>query len=58
VIESFRSADTRRLFGTGKSKRFGAILTVATCKLTQLAESPQIPPCAWHVTSVVMPARG
>jgi proteic killer suppression protein len=36
VIKSFRSADTRRLFETGKSKRFGAILIVATRKLTQL----------------------
>ena len=36
MIKSFRSADTRRLFETGKSKRFGAILAVATRKLTQL----------------------
>ena len=36
MIKGFRSADTRALFETGKSKRFGAILTVATRKLTQL----------------------
>jgi toxin HigB-1 len=36
VIKSFRSGDTRTLFETGKSKRFGAIITVATRKLTQL----------------------
>ena len=36
MITSFRSTDTRKLFETGKSKRFGAILTVATRKLTQL----------------------
>ena len=36
VIKSFRSADTQALFETGTSKRFGAILRVATRKLTQL----------------------
>jgi proteic killer suppression protein len=36
VLKSFRSADTRVLFETGTSKRFGAILKVATRKLTQL----------------------
>jgi proteic killer suppression protein len=36
VIRSFRSADTRALFETGKSKRFGGIITVATRTLTQL----------------------
>jgi toxin HigB-1 len=36
VIKSFRSAATRTLFETGKSKRFGAISTVATRRLTQL----------------------
>jgi len=36
VIKSFRSTETRMLFETGKSKRFSAILTVATRKLTQL----------------------
>jgi toxin HigB-1 len=36
VITSFRSTDTQALFETGKSKRFGAIITVATRKLTQL----------------------
>jgi proteic killer suppression protein len=36
VIQGFRCADTRALFETGKSKRFGAILAVATRKLTQL----------------------
>ncbi|MSO83506.1 MAG: plasmid maintenance system killer protein [Acidobacteria bacterium] len=37
MIKGFRSADTRALFETGKSKRFGAIIAVATRKLTQLA---------------------
>jgi proteic killer suppression protein len=36
VIRSFRCAETRALFETGKSKRFGGILKVATRKLTQL----------------------
>jgi proteic killer suppression protein len=36
VIKSFRSADTRTLFETGKARRFGAVVTVATRKLTQL----------------------
>ena len=36
MIKSFRSTDTWRLFETGKSKRFGAILAVATRNVTQL----------------------
>ena len=36
MIKSFRSADTQALFETGRSKRFGAIIKVATRKLTQL----------------------
>jgi proteic killer suppression protein len=36
VIKSFRCQDTRKLFETGKSARFGSILKVATRKLTQL----------------------
>lgn len=36
MIKSFGSAETQALFETGKSKRFGAVLTVATRKLTQL----------------------
>jgi toxin HigB-1 len=36
VIKSFRCEDTRKLFETGKSARFGSILKVATRKLIQL----------------------
>ena len=36
MIQSFRCADTQSLFETGKSRRFGAFLTVATRKLQQL----------------------
>ena len=36
MIKSFKGADTRELFETGKSARFGSILKVATRKLTQL----------------------
>jgi proteic killer suppression protein len=36
VIKGCHCAETQALFETGKSKRFGAILKVATRKLTQL----------------------
>jgi len=36
VIKSFRCADTQKLFETGKSRRWVAIKSVATRKLTQL----------------------
>ena len=36
MIKSFKCEDTRTLFETGKSARFGSILKVATRKLTQL----------------------
>jgi proteic killer suppression protein len=36
VIRSFRSADTRALFETGKCKQFSGIAKVATRKLAQL----------------------
>lgn len=36
MIKSFKCDDTRKLFETGKSARFGSILKVATRKLTQL----------------------
>ena len=36
MIRGFRCADTLALYETGKSKRFGAVLKVATRKLTQL----------------------
>lgn len=36
MIKSFKCEDTAALFQNGKSKRFGAILKVATRKLTQL----------------------
>ena len=37
MIQSFRCADTRALFETGKSRRFANIREVAERKLTQLA---------------------
>lgn len=36
MIRSFKCGDTRKLFETGKSARFAAILKVATRKLIQL----------------------
>jgi proteic killer suppression protein len=36
VIKSFKCADTRKLFETGNSARFGSIVKVATRKLIQL----------------------
>jgi proteic killer suppression protein len=36
VIKSFRCADTKELFTTGRSQRFGTILAVAARKLVQL----------------------
>lgn len=36
MIKSFKYSDTRKLFETGKSKRFSSIIKVATRKLTQL----------------------
>jgi proteic killer suppression protein len=36
VIKSFKCPDTRKLFETGKSTRFGSIVKVAARKLTQL----------------------
>jgi toxin HigB-1 len=36
VIKSFKCDDTRKLFESGKSARFGSILKVATRKLAQL----------------------
>lgn len=36
MIKSFRCADTRALFETGKSRRFSAIIKVAERKLVQL----------------------
>ena len=36
MIKSLKCADTRKLFETGKSKRFGSIAKVATRKLAQL----------------------
>lgn len=42
MIRSFRSADTRRLFETGKSRRFSRILRVATRKLTQLDNAAEL----------------
>ena len=36
MIRGFHCPDTQALFETGKSRRFGAVVTVATRKLTQL----------------------
>ncbi|MEJ0005373.1 MAG: hypothetical protein WDM77_03045 [Steroidobacteraceae bacterium] len=36
MIKSFKCTQTQKLFETGKSKKFGAIATVATRKLAQL----------------------
>ena len=36
MIKSFKCSDTRKLFETGRSRRFGSIAKVATRKLTQL----------------------
>jgi len=36
MIKSFRSDETRKLFETGRSKRFGSIVKAATRKLAQL----------------------
>jgi proteic killer suppression protein len=36
VIRSFRCAQTQTLFETGRSKRFGSIMRVATRRLAQL----------------------
>lgn len=36
MIKSFKCAETRKLFETGRSKRFGSIAKMATRKLTQL----------------------
>jgi len=36
MIRSFRCQDTQSLFETGKSRRWSAIIRVATRKLTQL----------------------
>lgn len=62
AIQSFSDADTHELFTTGKCKRFAAIATAATRKLTQLDSAPttnfmKLPPGndlkfyedAWHV---------
>ena len=36
MIQSFRCAETRALFETGKTRRFNAIARIATRKLAQL----------------------
>jgi proteic killer suppression protein len=36
MIKSFRCKETEKLFETGRSKRFGSIVKVATRKLAQL----------------------
>jgi proteic killer suppression protein len=42
AIQSFSDADTDELFTTGKCKRFAAIASVATRKLTQLDNAPTL----------------
>ena len=42
MIKSFRCPHTRKLFETGKSKRFGSFVKVATRKLTQLEAAATI----------------
>ena len=42
MIKSFRCPHTRKLFETGKSKRFGSMVKVATRKLTQLEAAATI----------------
>lgn len=52
MIRSFRCAETRRLFETGRSRRFSAIENAATRKLAQLdaaqtLEFLRAPPGNW-----------
>lgn len=42
MIRSFADAETRRLFETGQSKRFAAILRPATRKLAQLDAAKEL----------------
>jgi toxin HigB-1 len=36
MVQSFRCAETQRLFETGRSRKFGSIAKIATRKLAQL----------------------
>ena len=42
MIQSFKCKDTETLFTTGKTKRWSAIINVATRKLTQLDSATTI----------------
>ena len=42
MIRSFRCADTRRLFETGKARRFAALAAAATRKLVQLDSAHEL----------------
>jgi len=42
VIRSFRCTDTRRLFESGRSVRFGKVASIAARKLTQLDAATEL----------------
>ena len=42
MIQSFRCAETQRLFETGKSRRFGGVAKIAARKLAQLDNAQEL----------------
>lgn len=42
MIRSFRRGETRRLFETGKSRRFGRVAKIAARKLVQLESAQEL----------------
>jgi proteic killer suppression protein len=42
MIKSFRCKDTQRLFETGKSRRWSAVLSIAERKLVQLDSAEEL----------------